>query len=149
MTDVQRPPEVTPAATDSAPSPEADPDRSVGQLMADMTSEISTLMRKEVELAIVELKDEAMQAAKAGGMLTGAALNGYFALLFASFSVAWYLDRKMRRPKAFFLVAAMHGAAAAALLNRGRIEMQQVDPVPQQTVETLKENVDWVKAQAG
>jgi uncharacterized membrane protein YqjE len=127
---------------------ETDPaDKPVGELVADMTSQVTALLRKEVEMAVVELRDEMKQAAKAGGMLGGAALNGYFALVFASFAVAWLLDRKLPRPLAFGLVAFMHGAAAATLLKLGHDEMKQVDPVPTQTVETLKENIDWAKAQ--
>ena len=124
-------------------------DKPVSELIGDMTAEVTTLLRKELEMAVVELKGEARQAAKAGGMLGGGALSGYLSLLFASFGLAWFLDRKLPRPLAFFLVSGLHGAAAATLLARGRQEMMQVDPVPQQTVETVKESVEWAKAQAG
>lgn len=124
-------------------------DKPVSELIGDMTAEVTALLRKELELAVVELKGEARQAAKAGGMLGGGALSGYLSLLFASFGVAWFLDRKLPRPLAFFLVAGLHGATAATLLARGREEMMAVDPVPQQTVETVKESVEWAKAQAG
>ena len=122
-------------------------DKPVGELMADMTSQVSTLVRKEFEMAVTELKGEMKQAAKAGGMLSGAALSGYLSLLFGSFAVAWALDRRLPRPVAFGLVAMLHGATAATLLNLGQQEMQQVHPVPTQTLETLKENVEWAKAQ--
>ncbi len=134
-------------AQGTAPPP-AD-EKPLAELLADMTSNITTLLRKEVEMAVAELRDEARQAAKAGGMLGGGALSGYLSLLFGSFGLAWLLDRKLPRPMAFFVVAGLHGAVAAALLSRGRQEMLQVEPVPQQTVETLKENVDWAKAQTG
>ncbi|MFP5320186.1 MAG: phage holin family protein [Acidimicrobiia bacterium] len=124
-------------------------DRPASQLLADATAEITTLLRKEVEMAVVELKGEARQAAKAGGMLSAGALSGYFSLLFASFGLAELLGRKLPRPLAFFVVAGMHGATAAALLGRGRQELAQVDPVPAQTIETVKENVEWAKAQVG
>ena len=122
-------------------------DKPVGELVADMTSQVTTLLRKELDMAIVELKDEMRQAAKAGGMLSGGALSGYMSLLFGSFAAAWLLARKLPRPLAFGLVAGAYGAAAAVLLKRGQEEMKQVDPVPTQTVETLKENVEWAKAQ--
>jgi uncharacterized membrane protein YqjE len=122
-------------------------DKSLGQLVADMTGEMSTLMRKEMELAKVELKDEVRKAGKAGGMLGAGALTGYLTILFASFALAWLLDEVMHVALAFFLVAVLYGIAAAVLLTRGKAEMQQVDPVPRQTVETLKEDVEWAKAQ--
>src|SRR5919199_911592 len=122
--------------TDATPSkpPTAD-EKPVAELLGDMTSSIATLVRKELELAVAEMKDEARQAAKAGGMLSGGALSGYLSLLFGSFGLAWWLDRRLPRPLAFFAVAALHGAAAGALLNRGREELRQVDPVPEQTVD--------------
>ena len=122
-------------------------EKSLGQLVADMTSEVSTLMRKEVELAKVELKDEVRQAGKAGGMLGAGALTGYLTILFASFDLAWLLDEVMHTALAFFLVAVLYGIAAAVLLSRGRDQLKHVDPVPRQTVETLKEDVEWAKAQ--
>jgi|SRR3712207_5107332 len=131
------------------PAPQTADEKPVAELLSDMTSSVTTLIRKEVEMAVAELKDEARQAAKAGGMLSGGALSGYLSLLFGSFGLAWWLDRKLPRPLAFFAVAALHGAAAGALLKQGREEMQHVDPVPRQTVDTVKENVEWAKAQTG
>ena len=131
------------------PAPQTADDKPVAELLGEMTSSITALVRKEMEMAVSEMKDEARQAAKAGGMLSGGALSGYLSLLFGSFGLAWWLDRKLPRPLAFFAVAALHGAAAGALLKQGREEMLQVDPVPQQTVETAKETVEWAKAQAG
>ena len=128
---------------------QAPTEKPVAELLADMTASLTTMLRKEVELAVAELKGEARQAAKAGGMLSGGALSGHLSLLFGSFGLAWLLDRKLPRPVAFFAVAALHGAAAAALLARGREEMLRVDPVPERTLETLKENVEWAKAQTG
>ena len=136
------------SAGPGSPGPPADADKSVGEHLGDLTSEVATLLRKEVELAMVELRDEVRQALKAGTMLSGGALTGYFSLLFASLALAWLLDSKLPRPLAFALVGAVHGMAAAALLGRGRQEVKRVDPVPEQTLETLKENVEWAKAQA-
>ncbi len=134
------------AALDTGSSPG---DKPVGELIADTTSQLAALLRNEVQLAMTELRDEVKQAAKAGGMLSGAALSGYLALLFGSFAVAWFFNRKLPRPLAFGLVAMMHGAAAATLLKLGHQEAQQVHPVPTQTIETLKENVEFAKAQRG
>jgi len=122
-------------------------DKSLGQLVTDMSTELSALMRAEVQLAKVELKDEVAKATKAGGMFGAGAVTGYFALLFASLALAWLLDNVMPTELAFFLVAVLYGVAAGVLIARGRTEMKQVDPVPRQTVETLKEDVEWAKAQ--
>jgi len=123
-----------------------EPDASLGDLFSQMTTDLSTLFRKEVELAKVETKTEVAQAGKAGGMLGGAALTGYLALLFASFALAWFLDIWLHPALAFLIVAVLYGIAAAVLASKGRQKIKQVRPVPQ-TVETLKEDVEWAKAQ--
>ncbi len=144
MTDLQGP--TGPAEPDPAAAPETEPaGGTVGQFFGDLTSDLGALIRREVELALAETKQEMLQAAKAGGMLGGGALSGYFALLFASLAMAWFFDRRLPRWFAFGLVAAIHGAVAAALLSRGREEMLAVDPVPRQTVETLKDDVDAIR----
>jgi hypothetical protein len=146
MTDAQPPPA---EGLETRGTPVSPDDKSVSELISDMTSQLSTLLHKEVEMAVAELRDEAKQAAKAGGMLGAGAFAGYLAAVLAAFGLAWWFDRKLPRWVAFFLVAGLHGAAAAALLKRGAEEMKQVDPVPQQTIDSLKDNVEWVKAQAG
>jgi F0F1-type ATP synthase assembly protein I len=123
------------------------PEKSLGQLFSELTSDLSTLMRKEVELAKVETKEEVSRAGKAGGMLGGGAFAGYFALLFLSFALAWLLDEWMHTALAFLIVGLLYAVVAAVLVVRGRARLQSVNPVPQQTVETLKEDVQWAKAQ--
>ena len=136
-----------PAPPAAAPTEPKQPDKSLGQLVGEMSAEFSSLVRAEVQLAKVELKEEVAKAGKAGGMFGAGAVTGYFALLFASLALAWLLDQVMPTALAFFLVALLYGVAAAVLITRGRTEMQKVDPVPRQTVETLKEDVEWAKAQ--
>ena len=122
-------------------------DRSLGELFGEMTREVSDLMRKEVELAKVEIKEEVGRAGKAGGMLGAGAGAGYFALLFVSLALAWLLDQALNTALAFFIVGLLYGIAAAVLIPRGREQMKHVDPVPRQPVETLKEDAEWVKEQ--
>jgi uncharacterized membrane protein YqjE len=138
---VDQPPD---AALPTAPKA---PEKSLGQLFSELTSDLSTLMRKEVELAKVETKEEVARAGKAGGMLGGGAFAGWFALLFLSFAVAWLLDEWMHTALAFLIVGLVYAVVAAVLIRQGRSRMQSVNPVPQQTVETLKEDVQWARAQ--
>ena len=152
MTDLQRPTGATPsdpAPATAEPEPEAGAANAIGGVGAffgDLKSDLGGLIRKEVELALAETREELMQAAKAGGMLGAGALSGFFAALFGSLTLAWFLDRKLPRWLAFGLVAALHGAAAGTLLAKGREEMLQVDPVPHQTMESLKDDVDAIRS---
>jgi len=126
--------------------PVADPaDHSVGDLLGRVTSDLSTLMRKEVELAKVEIKEEATKAGKASGTLVGAGLVGFLVLVFLSLAVMFGLDQVMPIGWAAVITAVLLAIVAAVLFVVGRRQLQQVNPKPEQTVETLKEDVQWAK----
>jgi hypothetical protein len=127
--------------------PEAQADESLGQLFGQLGRQFSELLREEVKLAKTELREETSKAGKAGGMLGGAALAGHLCLLLVSFAAAWGLAEVMAAGLAFLIVATIYGAVAAILFIRGRRQLDQLSPVPDQTVETLKEDVQWAKAQ--
>lgn len=122
-------------------------DKSLGQLFGELTQNMGELFRKEVELAKVETKEEVTKAGKAGGMLGAAGVVGYLALILLSFALAWLLDEVMPTPLAFFIVGLVWAIVAGVLYVEGRKRLKQVQPVPQQTVETLKEDVEWAKTQ--
>ena len=120
-------------------------DRSVGDLLGEVTSDLSKLMRQEVALAKVELKEEAAKAGKAGGLLGGAGAVGYLVLVFLSLALMFALDDAMGIGWAALLTAAFLGIVAGILFVLGRSRFKQVNPKPEQTVETLKEDVQWAK----
>jgi len=122
------------------------PERSLGELFGAMTTDISTLLRKEVELAKVEVKEEAGRVGKAAGMLGGAGLAGWLALLFVSLAAAWLLDQGINRALSFAIVGVLWAIAAFVLLNKGKRELKQVETIPV-TKQTLKEDVQWAKEQ--
>jgi hypothetical protein len=117
----------------------------VGQLMANVAEDISKLVRSELALAKVETKQEIAKAGKAGGALGGAALAGWLGALFASLALMYALSDLMPIGWAALIVAVLWGAAAAALFVFGRKRIRQVNPVPEQTVETVKEDVRWLQ----
>ena len=120
-------------------------DRSVGDLLSEVTGDLSKLMRQEVALAKVELKEEATKAGKAGGLLGGAGAVGYLVLVFVSLALMFALDEVMPMGWAALLTAVILGVIAAILFVVGRKKLKQVNPKPEQTVETLKEDVQWAK----
>jgi len=123
------------------------PERSLGELFADFTNDLSRLFRQEVALARTEVKEEATRAGKASALLVVGGLIAYLALMFASFALAWLLDEWMHPALAFLIVTILHAIVAVVLVSAGRKRLREVSPVPQQTVETLKEDVEWAKAQ--
>ena len=119
--------------------------RSVGDLLGEVTGNLSKLMRQEVALAKVELKEEAAKAGKAGGLLGGAGAIGYLMLVFLSLALMFALDNAMGIGWAALLTAVLLGIVAAVLFVIGRNRFKQVNPKPEQTVETLKEDLQWAK----
>lgn len=118
---------------------------SVGALVGDITRDLSTLMRQEVALAKAEAKQSATQAGKGAGMLTGAALAGWFTLLFLSVALWWALGSWMdNRGWAAVVVALIWAVVAAILAVMGRSQLQKVKGLPQ-TVETAKKVPDALK----
>ena len=122
-------------------------DRSLGELFSNLTHDLTDLMRSEMELAKVEMKEEAAKAGKAAGMLGGAALAGYLALTLLAFAAAWGLAEVVDAGWAFLIVGVVVGAIAAVLAMTGKKRLDTVDPMPEQTMETLKEDARWARAQ--
>ena len=122
------------------------PERSLPELLSELTGEITTLVRKELELAKVEAKDEVRETAKAGGMLGAGGLAAWLGVLFVSLAVAWLLDQGMNRALSFGIVALVWLVAAAILISIGRRRLSEVQVIPQ-TKETLQEDVEWARAQ--
>lgn len=121
--------------------------RSVGSLVSELTTDLSTLMRQELELAKVELRQEASKTGKAAGMLGGAGVAGWMVALFASMALMWALSEVIPLGWAALIVALLWAAVGAVLFIRGRQQLREVRPVPEQTVQTLKEDVQWAKTQ--
>jgi Na+/melibiose symporter-like transporter len=111
-----------------------------------MTSELSLLFRQEVELAKVEARQEASRAARAGSKLAGAGVAGLLAVLLVSMAAAWLLDQAMNRALAFLIVGVVWVIVGTVLLMTGRRDLKAIEPLPA-TRETIKEDVEWAKAQ--
>jgi hypothetical protein len=120
-------------------------DISAGELVSRVTQDLSTLMRQELELAKVELKQEATQAGKAAGMFGGAGFAGYMVLLFASIALWWGLSNVMDQGWAALIVAAIWAVIGAVLFVVGRDRARRVNPKPERTIETVRELPDTLK----
>ena len=113
---------------------------SVGQLLSDVTRDLSTLMRQEVELAKAEIKTEVAKAGKGAGMLGGAGFAGYMVALFLSFGLWWGLANAMDTGLAAVIVAIVWLVIGAVLFVVGRGTLRKVNPKPERTVETVKKS---------
>jgi hypothetical protein len=120
---------------------------SLGTLISEISQDLSTLMRQEVELAKAELTAEVTKTGKAAGMLGGAGFAGYMVLLFLSLALWWGLANTMDPAWAALIVAAVWAAIGAVLFMTGRDKLRTVRPKPERTVETVKRVPGALKGQ--
>ena len=117
---------------------------SLGDMVASLSSNLSELFRKEVELAKAELTESAKQAGKGAGLFGGAGVAGHMALLFLSLTVMFALGTFMDLVWAALIVTLIWAAAAGILAFVGKSEIDKVQGAPQ-TAETLAEIPDTLK----
>ncbi|WP_090096973.1 phage holin family protein [Lentzea jiangxiensis] len=118
---------------------------SLGDLVSELTGDLSKLMRQELELAKAELREEASKAGKATGMLAAAGFAGYLTTVLLSFALVFALGAVMPLGWAALIVAVLWGIAGAVLYTSGRAKLRTVNPKPERTVATLKEDAEWAK----
>jgi hypothetical protein len=139
---------VPPQEPGSTPAPGVDVENvSVGDLLGNVSRDLSTLMRQEFALAKAELRVEVAKAGKGAGMLGGAGFAGYMVLLFASIALWWALANVMDQGLAALLVAVLWAVIGGVLYAVGRRTLREVSPEPQRTVDTLKQVPDALKGQ--
>jgi len=119
----------------------------LGELFGAASRDFSELVRKEVELAKVELKEEAVEAGKAGAFMGAGGLLGYQALLILLLAVAWLLAEVMPIWAGLLIVALVVGVVAAVLVMSGKKKIGELSPPVPNTIETLQEDAQWAKQQ--
>ena len=127
-------------------TPEELRERPIGDLVKQLAGQTSTLVRQEIDLAKAEMSQKAEIAGKGAGMLSGAAVVGLLAAGALTAFVILLLSEAMDAWLAALIVAVVLGAVAAVLALTGRNRIRTATPpVPEQTVETVKEDVEWAK----
>ena len=124
-------------------------ERPIGEVARDLTRDLSLLVRQEVELAKAEMAEKGRTAAPGLGLIGSAGVVGLMAagaftacaiLVLATFLPEWL---------AALIVAVILSAAAYVLAKRGKERVERAgSPLPEQTVETVKEDVEWAKTRA-
>lgn len=124
-------------------------DRSIGEIASDLARDVPLLVRQEIELAKTEMREKGRIVGPALGLLGGAlvvalcaagALTAFLVIVFAEFLDAWL---------AALVVGGLLAATAAALAYAGKERFEEAgSPLPEQTIENVKEDAQWVKEQA-
>lgn len=134
---------VPPPATD----PGAGSTRSLGEIVGDISTDLSTLIKQEMDLAKSELKREVTTLGRGGALFGGAGVAGHLTLFFLSLALTFLLATWMHDALAALIVAVLWGIVAAVLASRGRKEIKAANPQLPVTQQTLKEDAQWAKTQ--
>lgn len=121
--------------------------RSVGEIVGDLTHDMSDLIHQEMDLAKVEMKQEVSKLGKGAGMFGGAGVAGHFMLFFLSLALTYLLANWIPLWVGALITAVLWGIAAAVLAANGRKEVKNANPQLPQTQRTLKEDAQWARAQ--
>ncbi len=122
-------------------------DRSIGELFAELTKETTTLVRQEVQLAKTEMSQKASEAGKDVGFLGAGGALAYAGLLAIIAGIILALGEFIPLWASALLVGLVVAATGYFLMRRGLNALKQVKPVPEQTIQTLKEDKEWAKDQ--
>jgi uncharacterized membrane protein YqjE len=109
------------------------PEPSLGELFGELGSDLSTLLRKEVELAKVEAREEANRVTRAAMFGVVAAVAALLALVILSMALAWWIDESLNTAVAYAIVGAIWIVIAAATAVIARKELSRVRPLPETT----------------
>jgi hypothetical protein len=134
------------AAGDDGPDPR---ERGIGELVKDLSQQTSTLVRQEIALAQAELQQKGKLAGKGAGTLGGAAAAGLLALGALSAALITLLDDAMPTWVAALIVMALWAVVALVLAKSGQKALQSATPPAPQTIESVKEDIQWAKNPTG
>jgi uncharacterized membrane protein YqjE len=124
-------------------------ERSLPELLKRLSEETSRLVHTELDLAKAELTQKSRQAGAGAGLLGGAGAIGLLAAAALTTCFILALDAVLPAWLAALIVAVVYAVIAAVLAVRGRDRVKQAAPMmPEQTVETLKEDVEWARNQS-
>jgi len=124
-------------------------ERGIGELVKDLASQTSTLVRQEIKLAQAEVTEKGKVAGRGAGMLAGAAVAALLMLGALTALIIVALDSFLGLWLAILIATVLWGIVAAVLAQTGRKALQAATPPVPQTVETVKEDIQWAKTQTG
>jgi uncharacterized membrane protein YqjE len=117
----------------------------MADVFRDIITNVQEMIRSEVRLARVEIREETSKTMRAGAMLGAGAVMALFAAGFLLTCIAQFLSLYMPDWAAALVVAVAMGVPGAVLIMKGRERLRV--PMPEKTIENVKENVEWMKNQ--
>jgi len=128
----------------------AQDERSLGELFGDLSREVSTLVREEANLARTEITQKVSRVGKDVGMLAAGGAVAYAGLLAILATIIILLSKAgLDWWASTLLVGVVVAGTGGLLVQRGLQALKHEDLAPRQTVETIKEDAQWARRQAG
>lgn len=128
--------------------PEVRQDRSLADLLGQLSQDMTLLVRQEVQLARTEIGDKISRATgDVARLATGAAVALLAALALTATLILVLIELGVVPWLSALLVGVAFGLAGFLLLRRGLADLKRIDPTPSRTVETLKDDLEWAKEQ--
>ncbi|HWG76474.1 MAG TPA: phage holin family protein [Steroidobacteraceae bacterium] len=122
-------------------------ERPLSTVVTDIFGNLQDMVRSELRLASAEMKQEVTRAARSGGLIAGGGGLGLYALGFLLLTIMFLLAKVVDLWLAALIVCLLVSAVAAMLVLMGQQRMKRAKLVPRKTVQSVKENVSWMKAQ--
>lgn len=122
-------------------------DRSFADVLQDIVRNIQEIVRSEVRLAKAEISEEARKAKPAGVSIAAGAVLGLCAIVFGLLAAVYGLSTVMPNWAAALAVSMASGVVAALSTRAGLRQLTRIDPTPDKTIRSLKENLEWSKQQ--
>jgi uncharacterized membrane protein YqjE len=120
-------------------------ERPMTEVVRDIIGNMQEMVRSEVRLARVEIREETARATRAGAMLAAGGVLAIIAGVFILVCIAQLLNLVMPAWAATLIIALVLGASAAVMISKGRSNLHV--PTPDKTIENVKENIEWMKNQ--
>jgi uncharacterized membrane protein YqjE len=122
-------------------------ERSIADVLQDIIRDVQEIVRSEMRLAKTELREEAAKAKTAAGLLAAAAVTALFAVFFVLLTVVDALALVMPRWAAALIVGVGLAVIATVMVMAGLTRLKQIQATPARAMDSMKENVEWVKQQ--
>ena len=119
--------------------------RSISSVLRDIVQNVQDIVRSELRLAKTELGEELVKVKAAGVLLGMGAMCGFFAAFFVLLAAVFGLSNVLPSWAAALIVATAMAMMAIVMAYSGRRRLRTIHPIPEHTVETMKENIQWAK----
>ena len=122
--------------------------RSLSDILQDAIRNIQEIVRSEVRLAKTEIREEVVKAKSSALLLGAGTVTAMFSVLMILFAAVYALSLVLQTWAAALIVGSALAIVAALMVTTGRARLKQIHPTPDHTIESIKENVEWVKQRA-